>query len=336
MSDQAEHLRRLMQQRAGGAGSATRSAIPPSVPTRRISFGPDRAASPRPGREASPGRGGDAARPSPRFARAIAVSSGKGGVGKTNLAVNLCVAFASIGRRAVLIDADLGLANSDLLCNLTPRYTLDDVAHDRCALVEALLDAPGGFRILPGAAGVARMADLSSARQQALLDRLSELESASDVLIIDTGAGISRGVLAFAAAAQTLLVVATPEPTSLTDAYGLIKSVARRTDETIIQVVMNMARTESEARDAFRRLERVCRTFINRPIGLAGIILEDPAVRQAVHQRTPITLLAPHGRTSRAVVEIARGLLDEGEREADARGAANGFISRLTRWIARG
>jgi len=349
VSDQAEHLRRLVESgddpaesdfANGGAAAAVLDRHARSA-TRRISFSPHRAHSPLPQGEGSGVRDSllHGLQP-PRFARAIAISSGKGGVGKSNIAVNLCVAFAALGKNVCLIDADLGLANSDVLCNLSPRFTLDDVAHGSCALGDALLAAPGGFRILPGAAGVARMADLPPAKHAQILSRLTVLERAMDYLIIDTGAGLSRGVLSFAASAHTLLVTATPEPTSLTDAYGLIKSVARLSDETRIEVVMNMARTESEARDAFRRLDKVSRTFIGRPLRLAGVILFDDAVRQAVHQRTPITLLAPQGRTSRAIVRIAHGILESERRQRTAAGEENpsssGFIARLRRWVGRG
>ncbi len=138
----------------------------------------------------------------PPMARVIAVTSGKGGVGKTNIAVNLAVVLARLGQRVCLLDADLGLANADVLCSLTPRLTLEHVISGRCRLAETMLLAPGGVRLIPGACGVARLADLAGADRLALLGQLEALERVTDTLIIDTGAGLSRNVLAFAAAAQ--------------------------------------------------------------------------------------------------------------------------------------
>ena len=152
-----------------------------------------------------------AARPRPtRLARAIAVSSGKGGVGKTNLAVNLAVAFAERGMRTALLDADLGLANADVLCGLTPRATLEDVVTGDRLIEEVMVHAPGGFRLVPGASGVSRLADIGPMQRRHVLEQLLRLEQSVDILVIDTGAGIGVNSMAFAAASDTVLVAATP------------------------------------------------------------------------------------------------------------------------------
>jgi len=304
-------------------------AVPPSVPTGRVSFGPERenADEPTAPRE-----------PKVRMARAIAVTSGKGGVGKSNVAVNLSAALAAAGRRVCLIDADLGLANADVLCGVSPHRTLDDVVRGRCKLGQALLAAPGNFHLLPGASGVARMADLPEAEQAQLLRRLSILERIADTIVIDTGAGISRNVLAFAAAAHTAVVVVTPEPTSITDGYGLIKSLVQRAHEPRIEVVVNMARGEAEGRSVFRRIDRVSRTFLQHPLRYAGTIPEDRTVRDAVHRRTPLVVMAPGSPAARGIAKIGRKLMDAAvdANASDGSGEQRGFFSRLKRWIASG
>ncbi len=256
MTDQATHLRRLVGTAANGQ---RRSAEP--VPIARSSR-------PRP----------QAAQPAGRLASAIAVTSGKGGVGKSNIAVNLAVCLARMGRRVCLLDADLGLANADLLCGLTPRLTLEHVVCGRCRLAEAMLLAPGGFRLIPGACGVARLADLGGRQRLALLEQLMGLERVADTVIIDTAAGLSTNVLAFAAAARRVLVATTPEPTAMTDGYGMIKALAARAPGTRVDLVVNMASSRAEAESVFWRMDRVSRTFLGRALEL---VCEVSAQREA-------------------------------------------------------
>src|SRR5215212_3966753 len=198
--DQATQLRSLMQQAQGQAAHAAapappRQPAPPPVPRRR--------------------------------ATVIAVTSGKGGVGKSNVAVNLAIKLASAGKTVVLLDADLGLANADVLCNIDLPYNLSAVIARKKELHEVLVKAPGGFSLIGGASGLARMADLTDADRQRIVAALGELESLADIILIDTGAGISPNVLSFTRAADHVLVVTTPEPTAITDAYAVIKVLHR-------------------------------------------------------------------------------------------------------------
>src|SRR3954447_16522594 len=163
-----------------------------------------------------------------RRASVIAVTSGKGGVGKSNVAVNLAIQLSKAGKRVVLLDADLGLANVDVLCNVDLTTNLSHVIARKKELREVMVDAPGGFRLIGGASGLARMADLADADRQRLVEALAELEQTADVILIDTGAGISPNVLTFTRAADHVLVVTTPEPTAITDAYAVIKVISRR------------------------------------------------------------------------------------------------------------
>lgn len=326
MIDQATKLRRLVEEGsapAGPVGMVMDSHHVPSMPTGRVSFRPQTAE-----------RGEDAEKspePDLRFARAIAVTSGKGGVGKSNLAVNLAAALAEVGKKVCLIDADLGLANADVLCNLTPRMTLDDIVHGTARYEDAVLRAPGGFLLLPGASGVSRLADLSGERRSRLLRELARLEQQVDYLIIDTGAGISANVLGFCAAAHTVLLTTTPEPTSMTDSYGTLKAILARAPRANVEVVVNLARSQSEGAAVYRRLDRVSRTFLNASLGHAGTIVDDARVREAVRSRTPFLVNYPNCIASRELRQIAARLL----RQQVEHSETSGFLSRLLGWFGR-
>jgi len=268
----------------------------------------------------------------PRLAQAIAITSGKGGVGKTNLAVNLAVCLARLGRRTCLLDADLGLANADILCNLSPRLTLEHVISGRCRLAEAMLLAPGGFRLIPGACGVAKLADLDATDRAALIGQLAALDHVADDLIIDTGAGLAATVLAFVTAASRVLVVTTPEPTAMTDAYGMIKALTARAPDLAVSLVVNMVSDDQEGRAVFDRIDRVSRTFLGRALDYRGAIPNDEAVVEAIRHRVPFTLYAPNGPATLAVDALARSLLGiESTHET-----SGGFFSRLATWFSQG
>jgi flagellar biosynthesis protein FlhG len=313
VSDQATHLRRLV----GHANEPRRSA---PWPARRTTVTPD--SSPPVHESAGP----------PRLAQAIAVTSGKGGVGKTNIGVNLAVCLARLGRRTCLLDGDLGLANADILCNLSPRLTLEHVISGRCRLAEAMLLAPGGFRLIPGACGVAKLADLDRTDRTALIEQLAALDHVADDLIIDTGAGLAANVLAFATAASRVLVVTTPEPTAMTDAYGMVKALTARAPDLGISLVVNMVGPEQEGEAVFDRIDRVSRTFLGRALDYGGAIPTDESVGAAIRHRVPFTLYAPDGPASAAVDALARSLL--GIESSDA--TREGFFSRLTTWFSPG
>lgn len=272
-----------------------------------------------------------------RIARAIAVSSGKGGVGKSNLAVNLAVVLAQRNLKVCLLDADLGMANADVLCNLQPRLTLEHVVSGKCRLADAMLLAPGGFRLIPGASGVARLADLRAVQRVELLSQLSALERVADVILIDCGAGISANVIGFAAAAHTVVVATTPEPTAITDGYGMIKSLVMQVPDVTIQLVVNMAAGESESRSVYNRINRVSQTFLRRPLQYGGMVPSDQAVQAAVRQRLPFTLLAPDSPATAAINRLADRLCggpEESTIEQPADSAhGRGFFTRLAKWL---
>jgi flagellar biosynthesis protein FlhG len=325
VSDQATQLRRLVEAGRVTDARALAAVLPPSVPTGVVSYRP---------RPQQRRRTAEAPERRPiRLAKAIAVTSGKGGVGKSNLAINLAVSLSRLGRKVCLLDADLGLANIDVLCNLTPRLTLQHVVTGRCRLSDVMLLAPGGFRLIPGASGVAGMADLNGRQRDRVLQQLVVLERVADVILIDCAAGISANVLAFAAAAHTALVTTTPEPTAVTDAYGMVKSLLRRAPRVRVELVVNMAASTEEAAGVFQRMNRVTETFLKRSIAYGGAIPLDPAVGMAVRHRLPFSLFDPEAAATRAVEQVARRLGGcECELSDERRG---GFFARLAGWMGK-
>ncbi|MCA9291515.1 MAG: P-loop NTPase [Phycisphaerales bacterium] len=326
MSDQATQLRALVEQgRAGGRDLA--AVLPASVPTGRVSYGPP---APYPVPPVFATRPESIAAPPERLAQAIAICSGKGGVGKTNVAVNLAVALARRGRRVCLLDADLGLANADVLCNLAPRMTLEQVVAGRCRLADAMLAAPGGFHLIPGASGVAAMADLRRDERRLLLRQLASIERTADHILIDTGAGIADNVLQFAAAAHRVIVVTTPEPTAMTDGYGMIKALSAQAPGLEIDVLVNMASDAAQAREVFDRLDRVSRTFLGHGLGDAGWLPYDGAVREAVLHRVPFAVRGPSGAAARRIEHLATSILGWSD-IGPAAGGQSGFFARIMR-----
>ena len=295
-------------------------------------------ASPTPAPTASEARLSDSGRnrEQNRLAHATAVVSGKGGVGKSNIAVNLAVALSSMGRRVVLFDADLGMANADVLSGLTPKATLEDVLRGRAKLTDVLVPGPGGFRLVPGSSGVAAMANLDGLQRRRILSQLSALDRVADHLIIDMGAGISSAVTTFAAAAHRALVVTTPEPTSITDGYGAIKSLHTRGSRARLELLVNMARTPEEGEIVHRRVDRVVRQFLKVPLHHGGTIPMDMALPDAVRRRRPVLLDAPWSPAAKAITRLAQRIdgrvpLDlEGPRQ-EAPGPKVGFFQKVAR-----
>ena len=262
-------------------------------------------------------------------ARVLAITSGKGGVGKTNVAVNLAARLAMMGRRVLLLDADMGMANADVLCNINPRANLAHVVAGRRRLEEAMVDAPGGFTLIPGASGLATMASLSEFERKRLVNLLRHLDRNYDLVLVDTGAGISPNVLNFVEAADESLLVTTGEPTAITDAYALIKTLSRRGRPVRVSLIVNMARDRVEARRVFARIDAVCRRFLDLSLTDAGYVAMDPRVVAAVRRRTPFVMNAPDCAASVCINQLAHKL----DRHV-AEPSGEGFFRKVAAWLA--
>ncbi len=265
---------------------------------------------------------------SSRPVKVIAVTGGKGGVGKTNLSVNLSIALAEMQRRVVLMDADLGLANVDVLLGLQARYTLADVLSGERQIRDILLNGPGGIKVVPASSGVANMAKLSNQEHAAIIHSFSELSDQIDILMIDTAAGISDTVVSFVRAAQEVLVVVCDEPSSITDAYALIKLLNTEHDVFRFRVIANMTRTQQEGTNLFNKLNGVCERFLDASLQYVGSVPFDENVRKAVQKRKALLEFAPQCKASQAIRALAHKV-DSWPASHAARGHLEFFFERL-------
>jgi flagellar biosynthesis protein FlhG len=265
-----------------------------------------------------------------RRTRTIAVTSGKGGVGKSNVALNLAILLSAGGSRVALVDADMGLANIDVLADVDVRANLSHVIGGTRRLEEIVLDLPSGVQLVPGANGLANLAHLSDFQRTQLVRQLSALEADNDVIIIDTAAGIGPDVLQFAASADNALLVTTPEPTAITDAYALAKVLHRGGYAGQMSLLVNFATDRHEARTTFQRISGVARQFLGAAIYDAGYVLDDPKIREAVRRREPFVLAFPRCAASRCMAALATKLSSGGLLVA----REEGFFMRLANWFA--
>ncbi|HBT47457.1 MAG TPA: hypothetical protein DEA73_06220 [Peptococcaceae bacterium] len=269
---------------------------------------------------------------SPGGVRSLAVASGKGGVGKTNIVVNLSLALARRRKRVMVLDADLGLANVDILLGLVPRWDLSQVVRGEKELGEIVIEGPAGIRLIPGGSGVQELAEMTNQQREGLIRALSRVTEGTDFFLIDTSAGISRHVLSFAAAAGEAVIVTTPEPTALTDAYGLIKGLSRL--GVRLHLLVNRALAPGDGREAAARLQATARRFLAVEVPLLGIVPEDRTVGLAVREQRPLVLHYPSSPAARALEEVADRLAGAPPSPTGGRG---GFWQRLSLlWGNRG
>ena len=239
-------------------------------------------------------------------ARAFVFASGKGGTGKTNLATNVAIAMARISRKVVIFDADLGLANVEVLLGIRPRYSLRQVIFGRRSMREILVPGPEGISVISGGSGIRELASLTPDERTRCIEGFSEIENLCDTIIVDTSAGISPNVLSFLFNADEIILVTTPEPTALTDAYALIKVVAMERREPRIRLIVNMARNEQDAASTARKIQAVTSSFLNLHVDCLGYVPLDENVRRSVESQVPVLIKFPESPASKAISILAR------------------------------
>ncbi len=264
----------------------------------------------------------------PKPVRVIAVASGKGGVGKTNVSVNLALAMTAMGRKVMLMDADLGLANIDVLLGLKPLHNLSHVIRGERTLEEILVEGPGGMRIVPASSGVKLMAELNPMQHAGLIRAFSELSFDLDVLVVDTAAGISDSVISFTRAAQEVVVVVCDEPASLTDAYALMKVLNRDHGVQRFNVLSNMSHSAQEGREMFAKLVNVTDRYLDATLNYLGTVPYDEYLLKAVRKQRPVIDAFPRSRSAMAFKNLAQKA-DKWPRPDAAAGHLEFFVERL-------
>ncbi|ODJ85975.1 flagellum site-determining protein YlxH [Candidatus Thiodiazotropha endolucinida] len=242
----------------------------------------------------------------PEPVRVIAVTGGKGGVGKTSISANLGVAFAELGRRVMLLDADLGLANLDVILGLHAERNLSHVMQGECTLEDVMVTGPKGMRVVPGASGIQHMAEMTPAENAGLIHAFSEVANDVDVLLIDTAAGISDLVISFSRAAQEQIVVVCDEPASITDAYAIIKLLNREHGISRFRILANMVKSVQEGRDLYNKMCRVTDQYLDVMLNYMGSIPYDEQLRKAVRSQKPVVEAYPRSRVSQAFKNLAK------------------------------
>jgi flagellar biosynthesis protein FlhG len=259
--------------------------------------------------------------------RIIAVASGKGGVGKTNVAINIALAYAQLGKKVIVMDADLGLANVNVVLGIIPKYNLYHLIRKQRSMRDIIQDTNYGIQIVAGASGFSKIANLSDDERNNFIDELQELSSA-EVIIIDTSAGVSQNVLAFVEAADDAVIVTTPEPTAITDAYGIIKIIATEIDNMHLnlKLVVNRVKSVTEAKRVAERVINIAGQFLNIKVDYLGYVYDDPSVSNAVLKQKPFLILDPNGKASICVKHIVSRLEKIEYKEGTGIG---GFLRRL-------
>lgn len=245
------------------------------------------------------------------LSRIIAVTSGKGGVGKTNIAVNLSLGLCQQGYRVALIDVDMGLANADILLGIAPKYNLGHVFRGERLLKDIIVEGPLGIKLIAGGSGVTDLANLTGWRLDVFIKSLEELNKEFDFIILDTGAGIHRNVLSFVLATHEILVVTTPEPTAVTDVYGLLKVLHQHKPEAKVRLVVNMVKNPNEAEMVAEKLNAVLKEFVQWEIDYAGYILYESQISKAVSDQQPVILAFPSSMASRSFKRLANTISGE-------------------------
>jgi flagellar biosynthesis protein FlhG len=263
--------------------------------------------------------------------RVLAVTSGKGGVGKTNLSVNLGVAFAKAGRQTAILDADMGLANVDILLGIFPKFNLSHVLTGEKSLKEIMMTGPAGLRIIPASSGIQRMTELNNAEQAGLIRAFSEMDNELDILIVDTAAGISASVVNFARACQEIVVVVCDEPTSLADAYAYIKLLNRDFNLNNFHIITNMVQSAEHGENLFNKLCKVTDRYLDVSLQFVGAVPQDEFLKKAVQKQQPVVEAFPQSKSALAIKNLAKKI-DRWPIKPQTAGYLEFFVERMIRF----
>ena len=261
--------------------------------------------------------------------RVIAVTSGKGGVGKTNISVNIALCLAASDKKVLLMDADLSLGNIDVLLNINSKYNISHLLNGRKSVEEIIHTGAEGLEMIFGASGLEDLADLSSFQRQRLLGELENLHDNNELIIVDTAAGITKSVIGFCLASDQVLVVTTPQATSMTDAYAVIKILAKHNFKGRISLVVNMAETINEGRNTYQQISKVASQFLDIEVYNAAILLRDERLNRAVNLRKPVVHAFPHSRISRSLMGLSKKISSSNMVVT----ANSGFFKQVVNWF---
>lgn len=269
------------------------------------------------------------------LARVITVTSGKGGVGKSNASINLAIHFKKLGKRVIILDADFGLANIEIMFGTIPKANFCDLLYHGKSITEIITWGPGEIGFISGGSGIASLSNLKREDLICIIQNLAELDAIADVVIIDTGAGISEAVLEFLVASGEIILVTTPEPTSITDSYSLIKALNRHPrfskDNSTIKVIANRVNSENEGESLFKKLNAVVMRYLNLPIEYLGSVPQDQQLADSVMQQTPVSLSNPNAKSAKAFENITAKLMNlENVGTVKKRGMAAFFSHLIT------
>lgn len=269
-------------------------------------------------------------------ARVIAVTSGKGGVGKSSVSINLAVQFTKMGKQVIILDADFGLANIEVMFGVIPKYNLSDLMVSGREIDEIITEGPEGIKFISGGSGIAKLVNLDKEQVKRLVNKMSELEKMADVIIIDTGAGISPTVMEFLVSSPETIIVTTPEPTSITDSYALLKALSMndnfRREDVCIKMIANRVSSEGEGRNLYEKLNMVVSKFLNIDMSYLGIIPMDNNIVKAVMKQKPVSIIYPTSVSSKHFEEIAEKIMKE---ETDIRPQKRGIRGYLKSVFAK-
>lgn len=268
-------------------------------------------------------------------ARVITVTSGKGGVGKSNTSINLAIQFRKMGQRVIILDADFGLANIEVMFGAVPKHNLADLIYQGMSIQDIITWGPNEVGFISGGSGIAGMSNLSREHLTYIIQNLAQLDAITDVIIVDTGAGISDAVLEFLVASGEILLVTTPEPTSITDSYSLLKALSRHSrfqpEMSQVKVIANKVENAMDGQALFNKLNSVVARYLKLPLSFLGSVPEDSALTKAVMQQMPVSIQTPNAKSSLAYEEIANKLMNkESSANVKKRGMAAFFSHIVT------